>query len=217
MKTWKIAEILRTKFRKILENREILSYLFWYFGFIKVYFVFCYFAYILYFNFEIFKIPHPGCDVTRLEWPWWFEIIRLGQRVPRVLEGIAHLHWSKARCPLARLKRTGYPPDQKIGDFAEIISTFLATPLPLFRQIWDFAEILWSIFQSREIPTNFHQNLLENTWNWFKNRKKWWNLVDKNAKIKTKNWQIFECGAVQRNANLVDLEKCEKMRLLSLS
>ena len=26
MKTWKIAEILRTKFRKILENREILSY-----------------------------------------------------------------------------------------------------------------------------------------------------------------------------------------------
>ena len=25
MKTWKIAEILRTKFRKILENREILS------------------------------------------------------------------------------------------------------------------------------------------------------------------------------------------------
>ena len=32
----------------------------------------------------------------------------------------------------------------------------------------------------------------------------------KNAKIQTKNWQIFECGAVQRNENLVDLEKCEK-------
>ena len=37
-------------------------------------------------------------------------------------------------CPLARLKRTGYPPDRKIGDFAEIISTFLATPSPLIRQ-----------------------------------------------------------------------------------
>ena len=33
------------------------------------------------------------------------------------------------------------------------------------------------------------------------------------AKIETKNWQIFECGAVQRNENLVDLEKCEKNAL----
>ena len=40
----------------------------------------------------------------------------------------------EVRCPLARLKRTGHPPDRKIRDFAEIISTFLATPLPLIRQ-----------------------------------------------------------------------------------
>ena len=33
-------------------------------------------------------------------------------------------------CPLARLKTTGYPPDRKIADFAEIISTFLATSVP---------------------------------------------------------------------------------------
>ena len=37
-------------------------------------------------------------------------------------------------CPLPRLKRTGHPPDRKIRDFAEIISAFLATPLPLIRQ-----------------------------------------------------------------------------------
>ena len=36
-------------------------------------------------------------------------------------------------CPLARLKTTGYPPDRKIKDFTEIISAFLATPLPLIR------------------------------------------------------------------------------------
>ena len=36
-------------------------------------------------------------------------------------------------------------------------------------------------------------------------------------KLLMKNNGHFESGAVQRHANLVDLEKSEKMRLLSLS
>ena len=61
------------KMRENLKNRRNPSHqisenfgkswnfvIFWYFGFIKVYFVFWYFACISYFNFEIFKIPHPG-------------------------------------------------------------------------------------------------------------------------------------------------------------
>ena len=40
---------------------------------------------------------------------------------------------------------------------------------------------------------------------------------EKIAKINGAKDCKFEFGAVQRNANLVDLEKCEKMRLLSLS
>ena len=39
---------------------------------------------------------------------------------------------------------------------------------------------------------------------------------EKNAKFVTKICWIFQVGAVQRNANLVELEKCWKMRLLSL-
>ena len=40
------------------KSRNFVIFLF--FGFIKVYFVFCYFACISYFNFEIFKNPQPA-------------------------------------------------------------------------------------------------------------------------------------------------------------
>ena len=44
-----------------------------------------------------------------------------------------------------------------------------------------------------------------------------WKNHDNIAKINGAKDCKFEFGAVQRNANLVDLEKCYKMRLLSLS
>ena len=42
--------------------------------------------------------------------------------------------WTLRPCPRARRKRTPYPPDRKIRDFAEIISPFLVTPVPLIHQ-----------------------------------------------------------------------------------
>ena len=120
-------------------------------------------------------------------------------------------------CPLPRLKRTGHPPDRKIRDFAEIISAFLATPSPLIRQNLRFRRnfvkhflIPWNSDKFSSKSARKHVKLIQNL-------QKMMKFGGKIAKIKTKNWQIFECGAVQRNENLVDLEKCEKMRLLSLS
>ena len=124
--------------------------------------------------------------------------------------------------PLARLKRTGHPPDRKIWDFAETISAFLATPSSLIRKIWDFAEILWSIFQSREIPTNFHQNLLENTWNWFKIRKKndeiWWKKLQiKNEKLTNTSIWLNWVWSGAKEWESCRSRKMWKMRLLSIS
>ena len=69
----------------------------------------------------------------------------------------------------------------------------------------------------REIPTKFHQNLAEKLQN---SSIFCWNEMNFSSfwpKFRTVFCWNFEICAVQRIVKLVDLEKCWKMRLLSLS
>ena len=69
----------------------------------------------------------------------------------------------------------------------------------------------------REIPTKFHQNLAEK---WQNSSIFCWNEMNFSSfwpKFRTIFCWNFEICAVQKYVNLVDLEKCLKMRLLSLS
>ena len=68
-----------------------------------------------------------------------------------------------------------------------------------------------------EIPAKFHQIFAEKSQISSKNENEKWNFIFIPAKIWTFFCWNFEIWAVQRNANLVDLEKCCKMRLFSLS
>ena len=107
------------------------------------------------------------------------------------------------------------PQARKMGKIYEINST----PLPLIIQILQFLWISKDLWKFSEILRNFHENRFE------KRRIIQFDKKDANfakfTKKSRKIWRDFAkfpgFKAVQRNGNLVDLEKWWKMRLLSLS
>ena len=89
---------------------------------------------------------------------------------------------------------------------AERFSLCICTKLQKrFKKMLNFSIFL----KFREIPTNFHQNRTEKRWKSCEIAK-FPEFCRKNIKICWKCWD-FEFGAVRRNEDLLDLEKCEKM------
>ena len=82
----------------------------------------------------------------------------------------------------------------------------------IFRNVCKFLKILMNSNKIREIPINFHQNENEND----KIQENWQN-PDILRFFKPKKSSNSENGAVRRNVNLVDLEKCCKMTIWLLS
>ena len=105
------------------------------------------------------------------------------------------------------------PQARKMGKIYEINST----PLPLIIQILQFLWISKDLWKFGEILRNFHENRYEKRRIWTKKMQ----ILQKFTKKSIKFWRDFAkfpgFEAVQRNANLVDLEKCWKMRQLSSS
>ena len=169
------------KMRENLKNRRNPSHqisenfgkswnfvIFWYFGFIKVYFVFWYFACISYFNFEIFKIPQPEAG---------------GRRLASNCELTLAAGFVVLKCPLARLKRTPYPPDRKIRDFAEIISAFFGNPLTpnssKFEISPKFCEAFFNSVKFRQIFIKICSKTREIDSKFAKNDEIWWKKMQK--------------------------------------
>ena len=64
------------------------------------------------------------------------------------------------------------------------------------------------LLQFLEIPRNFHQNPVEKRRNSVEKQQNLQNFRENCTKILAKFCKISEFGAVRRNADLVELEKC---------
>ena len=109
----------------------------------------------------------------------------------------------KVSCPRPRLKRTGHPPDRKIGDFAEIISTFLATPLPLIRQNLRFRRNFVKHFSIPWNSDKFSSKSARKRLKLIQNSQKMMNFGGKNCKKKKR-----------KNDKYLSVERCKGMQIL---